>query len=680
MISSITSLKQAACVGIFIFIVTSKTIISQTDSSQIQAEEIFLNLLQESTSESDNEEVFGILEDLAQNPIDINSASLSELQKIPGLSLQMASIIIEHRKRFGDFFSLSELNLIEGFPKAKIENIYPFLTVTLKDEASETYAEKKTSSIWDNLKNNFNVNIRSRVINDLQERRGFSESKFVGTIPKINNRFLLKYGNLIDAGVLTEKDAGEKSINEFSSYHFALKNYGLIKMIALGDYTLEFGQGLALWSPFSLSKGSDAIYPLKRNGKPINPYKSTNETSFFRGAAMSAAYSNFTISGFYSSNLIDANIDSTSSLILSLPIDGFHRTENEISKKKAGRETLFGARIDFEDENKNLNIGALYYQSKFSSAFFQNSPLDLSGDKFNFFSFYWDLYFDKINIFGESAYDSRSLATLAGASFSFDRDFTFITLIRNYPRNYRNIHAFAFGEQSGNTRNEVGIYSGIQWKSIIGEINFYYDQFKFPYATFDNPLPSTGNEFLFDLKSEPLLKISTNLRYKYEKKEITIKPDNLETLANRLKQTLRGEIQIEASKYLRLKSRIEVNNYFIKQNNVDEFGTMVFQDVRYFVMNNLNFSMRIILFQTDSFNSAIYEYENDLLGILSNTALYGKGIRWYMLIRYKPLDYISLSAKYSETYKPLEKTLGSGYSEINNNVDNKISFQAEINF
>jgi hypothetical protein len=485
---------------------------------------------------------------------------------------------------------------------------------------------------------------------------------------------------LIDAGLVTEKDAGEKSFNEFTSFHLALKNYGMIKTLALGDYTLEFGQGLALWSPFALSKGTDAIYPLRRKAKFINPYKSTNENNFFRGAAVTVEYDAFKISGFYSNNYFDANIDSVSRSILSTPIDGFHRTESEISKRKSARETAYGARIDFSDPNDNLNAGLLFYTSKFSNQFLREAPFDLSGDKFSYYSVYYDLYFGRTNIFGESAFDGRSVASLVSANFSFDENFSFVTLIRNYPRNYRNIHSYAFGENSGATQNEFGIYTGFQWKTILGEINFYFDQFKFPYATFDNPLPSNGNEFLFDLRSKPLNKIETSLRFKYEKKEITQKIENLGSIVPRLRQTLRGEVTYEISKLLRLRSRFEINNYAIHKINVEEEGLMAFQDVRFSPFQNLSIDARIILFQTDSYNSAIYEYENDLAGILSNVALYGKGVRWYLIVKYKLVKFISLSAKYSETYKPLENKLSSGFSEINNNVDNKVSFQADINF
>jgi hypothetical protein len=88
---------------------------------------------------------------------------------------------------------------------------------------------------------------------------------------------------------------------------------------------------------------------------------------------------------------------------------------------------------------------------------------------------------------------------------------------------------------------------------------------------------------------------------------------------------------------------------------------------------------RIIFFKTDSYNSAIYEFENDLTGTYSITGLNGQGIRWYCLMKYKLFETLKLSLKYSEIYKPAEKSLGSGYSEITGNFDNQISLQIDFN-
>ena len=119
--------------------------------------------------------------------------------------------------------------------------------------------------------------------------------------------------------------------------------------------------------------------------------------------------------------------------------------------------------------------------------------------------------------------------------------------------------------------------------------------------------------------------------------------------------------------------------YDISAVSENENGFLVFQDIRYSPNSSLNIYGRIIFFQTDSFNSAIYEYENNLTGVLTNIPLFYQGIRWYTMVRYRPLKFFTLSFKYSETYKPAEKTIGSGDNIIPGNLDNIVAFQLDVN-
>ena len=260
------------------------------------------------------------------------------------------------------------------------------------------------------------------------------------------------------------------------------------------------------------------------------------------------------------------------------------------------------------------------------------------------------------------------------------KDFSFVTSIRSYPRNYVSLHGYAFGERSGATTNEFGIYTGIKWRTPIGIINFYYDQFKFPFSTFSNPLPSNGDEFLADIISKPLHRLETRIRYKYENKDVNTVIDNTKQLVKRLRQLIRFELIYNPTKKLRLRGRFEYNNYRVAQINAVEDGYLFYQDVRFSPTNDFNFYARIIFFRTDSFNSAIYEYENDLTGVLTNRALFGEGIRWYLILRYKPMRLFTLSLKYSETYKPKEETISSGFNEITGNVDNRIALQIDFRY
>ena len=129
-----------------------------------------------------------------------------------------------------------------------------------------------------------------------------------------------------------------------------------------------------------------------------------------------------------------------------------------------------------------------------------------------------------------------------------------------------------------------------------------------------------------------------------------------------------------------MRSRIEIVKAYPTSISESEKGILIFQDVKYALTSSLSFSGRIVFFQTDSYNSRVYEFENDLTGVMTNPALYGDGMRWYIVAHYNTSFGLSLSMKYSELIKPNEKTLGSGETLINSNVDNRLSFQLDFKF
>jgi hypothetical protein len=651
-------------------------IYSQTDSTSIEIESILDHLLQEPSEEADNSDLVEILEELTRNPVNINAATVYELQKLPSISAIEADIIVKHRERYGAFFSTYELYAIPQLTKETVDKIIPFVGVS-KEVIVESIQPELSG--FERFTADTKVYLRSRAITDLQTREGFLRNRYAGSKPKIYNRLNASYRNDYSFGILLEKDAGETSLTDFYSAYFVINSITPFSTILLGDYLAEFGQGLTLWSPYGFSKGSDAILTSKKRNRKIKPYTSTDENNFFRGAAVSLDYKSFSLATFYSNNTFDANIDSISGVVTSRPVDGLHRTENEIRRINSAKEIVFGLRTDYTHSN-SLQLGFLFLNTSFSNEVVSSSTFGLSGKQFTYYSFSYDVLWNSINLFGEISYDGTSAASIAAIQFLLTRDFYFTTLLRNYPRNFNSLHGYGFGERSGNVQNEFGIYNGIKWRSPIGVINFYFDQWKFPYATFREPLPSSGNEYLFDIRSKPFYRVETNVRYKYEKKEIVGTSSGERILDTRYRQSLRGEIIFSLSNSLRLRSRVELNSFELENAQTNEKGLLLFQDIRFLPSSQLDFYWRIIFFRTDSFNSAVYEYENDLTGVLSNFAMYGEGLRWYLIVRFKPINIMSLSLKYSETFKPGETYLSSGDSRINGNLDNRISFQLDIRF
>jgi hypothetical protein len=76
----------------------------------------------------------------------------------------------------------------------------------------------------------------------------------------------------------------------------------------------------------------------------------------------------------------------------------------------------------------------------------------------------------------------------------------------------------------------------------------------------------------------------------------------------------------------------------------------------------------------------MYEYEDDLPRSSSDPALYGRGLRWYLIFRYTIFFKVDIGAKYSQTIKDGVTSIGSGLDEIKGNTQSLLSMQLDVRF
>ena len=149
---------------------------------------------------------------------------------------------------------------------------------------------------------------------------------------------------------------------------------------------------------------------------------------------------------------------------------------------------------------------------------------------------------------------------------------------------------------------------------------------------------------------------------------------------NRNQLNVRAGLIYQVTDRFRVRSRFEYVNVDYKDFGGDNKGMLFFSDIRIIPVTGLSFDIRYIIFDTDDYDSRIYEFENDIKGVMSNVALYGKGRRVYAVLKYKPFPYTELSAKYAETFTDGVKSTGSGNDEIRNDINNKLSIGLELFF
>ncbi len=94
---------------------------------------------------------------------------------------------------------------------------------------------------------------------------------------------------------------------------------------------------------------------------------------------------------------------------------------------------------------------------------------------------------------------------------------------------------------------------------------------------------------------------------------------------------------------------------------------------------NFSLNARICFHKTDSYNSRIYMYENDLRGVMTNLPFYHEGYKWYFLLSYRPVNWLNISVKYSNHFMNEEMLSTGQLKEYGKNIS-RISIQLDNSF
>lgn len=62
-------------------------------------------------------------------PVNVNTASVAELARLPGVGQVIARRIVRHREKSGPFRKVDELLVIRGISQARLEKLRPLVTV-----------------------------------------------------------------------------------------------------------------------------------------------------------------------------------------------------------------------------------------------------------------------------------------------------------------------------------------------------------------------------------------------------------------------------------------------------------------------------------------------------------------------------------------------------------------------
>ena len=700
------SLKNYITVLILFFAVAAfaQEPVPEETSSTPAAEETVEEKIEIIGEETESEDVdySTLLESLnyyQQNPLNLNTADKEELERLLILNDIQITALLEHINKNGKLLRLEELQTINGFDAETIRKILPYVRVAEGIERDFAY-----------LRNLFKYGKHSVIIRYqrvLQEQKGFIEpenpdaSHYLGSPDKIYARYRFVFGNRLSWGFTVEKDAGEEfftgsnSVNrwyepykgfDFYSAHLFVRNIGFVNAIAIGDYQVEYGQGLIMWSGLAFGKSADVL-GIKKNGLGIKPYTSVNENLFMRGGAVSLGLKKWKADFFYSDLNVDATITEIDTLdqvqeFSSFQESGYHRTQTEIRNKNKLNRQIIGTHLSYK--TRKLELGATALQTTFGANLVKRSSLynyyEFTGKEINNYGMDFSYTHRNYVIFGEAGRsDNGGIGIITGILAAIDPRVNVGISYRNYEKDFHAFSGNSVAESDNN--NEKGTYIAFSARPVRGwTLSAYYDVFSFPWLKYLVNAPSKGVEYIAQVNYTPSRKLDMYFRVKQTHREenVTGDPAPVDYLVERDLMNYRFHVSYKISPSFTWRSRVELSNYKKADEPASE-GYLIYLDVAYRGLSSpFTFSLRYQLFDTDDYNSRIYAYENDVLYAYSIPGFFYRGSRFYAVTKYRLMRGIEVWLRYANTFYSNRKIVGSGLDEIQGS--NKSEVKAQVRF
>ncbi|MGC8594559.1 MAG: ComEA family DNA-binding protein [Candidatus Kryptoniota bacterium] len=599
------------------------------------------NLL-EIRRENEMESVQTISDDFPENisvaPYDINDISFGDLLSIPHVSPEFAQSIVNYRKKVSEIDSIDKLAFLKGATDKAI------------------------------------ASLKSSCFVKTHRLSSFEYSNYAGYCPTVENSYMKAYGdpgikafqkfrgvyNGVNFFLISDKDAGEKNYFDFYSGSVMVSNFIGFSRVVVGDFLINFGNGLLFSAPLRYSKGSDPINSIfNRDREVVDSYRSRAEFGMMRGISAVYSLNSFDFITFASKNGLDATIDSAG-LVTSINYSGLHQGAD--FRKHNLNETVAGVGIKFTYESIDLGILAAHfdYSHSFKSTYWQNG---LATSAF-------------IKIFKENFYGESEFVFQRGASYAInlklDYDAAAFTIgFRNLRMALLPTHSNPMSEAYP-LLPENGIYLGAKLRPVDEmEMGFYYDRFSF------KPLSSSiirnGEEIFFDCTGSLPQAIGGGLivyfRYRYKSAENFYLPQYdgypvTQSVALSSRQNFRLEFRKRFNNRFRIKAKYERNIL-----GTGETGELLaFHFLAEFGI--LTISPGLAVCRTGSYDTAFYILEQDVGNSSPFVLLYGDEFRLSLLISAQPVRNCKIMFKFGrDSFASGRKlTIGNVSSIVSNTM------------
>ena len=657
-------MKKRLLISWFAALSLSVTAVYPQNTGTERWESVLETLLSdEELSQDGLEELADVYESLHETPLNINTATREDLSMLPFLTERQIEEIHAYIYMHGPMLTLGELQLTGSLDYNTRQLLREFVY------AGDVPPQKERIRL-DNVLKYGRSELVARMDIPLYLRDGFRyhspqelerypNRAYRGNRLSHNLRYSFTWHNRIRLGFTADKDAGEKGYDFWSPYLF-IKDMGVLKELALGNYKAQFGHGLLLGGGFSVGK-SMTLSAMGRQAQGLKPHASTQEYGYLRGAGIALEWGHTTFTLLAASTPLDATLKGDS-IISSFKEDGYHRTVLECSKKN--NVTLGTLAANLRYSFRGIKLGGTFLTEKLSLPYkgrdrFTGASADCSVNTAHY------------AVSAELALSDSKYAVIASQTLRLRNNRTLNMVFRHYSPEYMALHSNALAE--GSVQNETGLLTGFSYSRRNLKISGYADVFMHPNPRYGASERSNGA----DLRMEADWRTGSNdaiyatARFKSKQKDCKY--------TGQLEYCLTGRYRLRWTHYCRSGAELKTQLFYVRYDFIAEpitNGYALTQNYsRGLFKEKLNIDLTAAAFYTESYDCRVSVYESGLRYTYNFMSLYGKGGRLAATVKCKLGSTVQLNINAGSTYYFDRNEISSSQQRIASNHKEDISVQ-----
>lgn len=486
----------------------------------------------------------------AAHPIQINLANRSRLLSSGLFTPYRVVTLLDWRQCNGDILSLAELATVDGFGRDFVALLSPFIdfeSVLLPGQSPPG---------------------RHRIENELVTRSSLKFQK--GTADwALSSKYSFTLDDRFEAGVAFKAPYGTPhSHPDAGAFHLSYSGRRFLSSAVVGAFQCRFGQGLCLWSGFSLSS-ADKTASVSRNPTFVSAYRGFDDSSALKGAVATFSAGHFAFSAL------------------------------------VAHPGMGAANVSWFSMRGQMGLTAFYAHGKSSKC-----SVDCR----------WN--FRGVDVFGEFAFDiyNKSPAALAGVRSSFGSYVKLSLLTRFYPKSFSPDYSGAVRGGSKCSDDIGGLVIG-DWRSRDRrhDGNFSLDVMckpsKFNGAVFSYPLQIKSSA-IWNWQFGKYLSLNSKLSYRFRGYENLHHRTEARSDLKFVSDSWTASIRLNAvySSALAGLFYADCQRIFVWPSSL-----------------KLSLYARLGCFHADKWADRIYCYERDVPGSFNVPAYYGRGLNAAMM-------------------------------------------------